>query len=313
MSRSFHPVDSIDAIVGAIAGSAATADVFIGVLPRVRRGGGREDLGATAKVLWVDCDTREATVALEAYRPRASMVVASGGGRWHRHAYWLLNEAQPLDVIERANRGLAQALGADRACVDAARILRPAGSLWWKSVPPRPVELLRVHERDRYSLTEVMPAVVEEVPAAVNVIGPTERLGKGDPLMAIAPAEYVTRLAGIEIGPDGKGLGARFITRTGRRACTSLRLRSAAGTASAHADAGARSLTSRRCCGATRRRVVATSSSFDGASSNSCCRSGRPLGRRVDDPRWPAFLFRSNYPINIRNGGSIDATRQPCS
>jgi hypothetical protein len=50
-------------------------------------------------------------------------VIASGTGR-NCHAYWPLADPVVADEIERANRRLAHALGADPASADAARILR---------------------------------------------------------------------------------------------------------------------------------------------------------------------------------------------
>ncbi len=102
--------------------------MFVGVLARRRHGGRRRDVVERASVLWVDCDTAEAVASLEAFRPAASMVVASGGPR-RRHAYWLLAESVAVEAIERANRRLAWALRADPQCSEPARILRPAGSL----------------------------------------------------------------------------------------------------------------------------------------------------------------------------------------
>jgi hypothetical protein len=142
MRQTFHCVEAIDEVVGEIARGATWTDVFVGVVPRVRHGGGRRDLVERANVLWVDCDTPAAVEALRAFGSTASIVVASGGGPGHVHAYWLLREPVAIDEIERANRRLAWALGADLACSEAARILRPAGSAWHKSRPPVAVRLL---------------------------------------------------------------------------------------------------------------------------------------------------------------------------
>lgn len=113
MGQSFHRVEALDDVVAEVSRRASSTDVFVGVLPRWRRGGGRRDMVDRASVLWVDCDTPDAAAALEVFRPAASMVVASGGAG-HRHAYWLLAESVAIDAIERANRRLACALNADR-------------------------------------------------------------------------------------------------------------------------------------------------------------------------------------------------------
>ena len=53
-------------------------------------------------------------------------MIASGSGS-NCHAYWPLTEPLAAGEIERANRRLAHALGADPASADAARILRVPG------------------------------------------------------------------------------------------------------------------------------------------------------------------------------------------
>lgn len=84
MRRRFFDVAGRDGVVEAIVSLADRTDVFVGVVPRRRRGGGRADLVQVAGVAWVDCDSDEAVAA---FRPRPTMQVASGSGR-HRHAYW---------------------------------------------------------------------------------------------------------------------------------------------------------------------------------------------------------------------------------
>src|SRR4051812_38542216 len=116
-------------------------DVYVGCAPRTRRHGGR-DAVARAFVLWADCDGEEAVAALERFEPAPSIVVASGTGS-NRHAYWPLSEPLPREEVERANRRLAYALGADPASADAARILRVPGTRSHKHHPPTPVEAIR--------------------------------------------------------------------------------------------------------------------------------------------------------------------------
>lgn len=201
MRQVFHRVEAIDAVIGEIARSAAWTDVFVGVVARARRGGGRRDLVERASVLWVDCDTPAAVEALDGFRPAPSIVVASGG-RGHRHAYWLLAEAVVIDAVARANRRLAGALGADLACSEPARILRPAGSAWHKSSPPVAVRLLELDATARHAVDDVVGRLDDDVPVAPVTARP-RRAGE-DPLLAIAPAEYVERLIGEVVGRDGK-------------------------------------------------------------------------------------------------------------
>jgi hypothetical protein len=142
---------------------------------------------------------------LAAFRPAASIVIASGGGRGHLHAYWSLSEPVAIDEVERANRRLAWALGADLACSEPARILRPAGSLWHKSSPPLAVRLLHLDTADRHKLDDVVGGLVA-VPAPRAAGGRRRQRpdAREDPLLAIAPADYVQRLTGQAVGPGGK-------------------------------------------------------------------------------------------------------------
>jgi hypothetical protein len=123
MGRRFHAVARLDCVAETVLALASRTDVYVGVVPRRRRGGGRADLVGTAGVLWVDCDTSGSVAALRGFSPAPGMVVSSGSGH-NCHAYWLLDEPAELDVVERINRGLALRLGADIRCSDPARILR---------------------------------------------------------------------------------------------------------------------------------------------------------------------------------------------
>jgi len=135
MGRSFHAVDKFDELRAVIAGHAHRRDVFVGVLPRARRGGGGQDLVEDAAVVWADCDGPGAAAALRRFAPRPSMVVTSGSAT-NCHAYWLLSRPVAVEVIERTNRRVALALAADVRSSDGPRILRPGGCTNWKSWPP---------------------------------------------------------------------------------------------------------------------------------------------------------------------------------
>jgi hypothetical protein len=177
-----------------------SADTYIGVAPRRRRHGGRAAI-ERVHVLWVDCDGPESIAALGRFSPAPSMIVRSGSGR---HAYWSLWPPVAPAEAERANRRLAHQLGADMVATDAARILRPPGTLNFKTDPPRAVEVERL---------EVAVFTVEEV--AGHLPDPERRrreprqtggiaLAGDDPLLAIAPAMYLQLLTGREVGRDGK-------------------------------------------------------------------------------------------------------------
>lgn len=129
--------------------SAARADAYFGCATRVKVPG--RPRGRNADVLhlpglWVDLDFDrfdagglDALDVLEAFRPRPTQVVHSGGGV---HAYWKF--AEPLLPTDRRRamlRALARTLRADPAATDFARVLRVPGTWSWKrEVPVRLLE-----------------------------------------------------------------------------------------------------------------------------------------------------------------------------
>jgi RepB DNA-primase from phage plasmid len=172
-------------------------DVYVGCAPRTRRHGGR-DAVARAFVLWVDCDGDDAVTALERFHPQPSIVIASGSGS-NCHAYWPLSEPLAAAEIERANRRLAQALGADPASADAARILRLPATYSHKHEPPVPVEALRVDVDRRMPAADVVGGLPDP-PRAPRLGVPVPDAQRGDdPLLAIPPEVYVHRLLGVEV------------------------------------------------------------------------------------------------------------------
>lgn len=178
-------------------------DVYVGVAPRLRRSGRRGDVAPSA-LLWVDCDSAQASENLRNFAPPASMIVASGT-EGHTHGYWALSEALDVPPLETLNRRMAAALGADARCAEAARILRVPGTLSFKHLAPRPVLLLR-HSHARYA-----PAEIDRVlPPLAHLVIPNRDAPKrlprddGDPLRSIAPPEYMRVLTGRVVGPDGK-------------------------------------------------------------------------------------------------------------
>lgn len=190
----FHADRHLDRAARAILRQARRTDVYVGVLPRRRPGGGRADLFEAAAVLWADCDSPSAVSALQTFTPHPSIIVASGTAG-HLHAYWLLPHPVALVEIESANRRLARALGADASCADAARIMRPPS---WnhKATPPTPVQLVHVDPCSRAPLAEVVPTGDDD---EIRPPAREPRRDHDDPLLSIAPAVYVEALAGLAV------------------------------------------------------------------------------------------------------------------
>jgi hypothetical protein len=202
MGQRFHSVSLLGRVVESIVALSARTDVYVGVLPRRRQGGGRADLIEQASVVWVDCDTGESVAALRAFRPRPAMVVASSAE--NRQAYWFLTEPASLEVIEGTNRRIALVLGADVGCSDPARILRPGGSVNRKRVEPAAVRLLYLAE-DRVSVADLDRVLPPEPATSEPVIRPRRSRGaRGDPLEEIPPPLYVEQLTGQRVGRSGK-------------------------------------------------------------------------------------------------------------
>jgi len=110
MGRRFHHVAELDRVARGLASVASRTDVDVGVVPRRRRRGRREDLVARASVVWVDCDSDASVRALDAFCPRPAIMVASGTAQ-NRHAYWMLRQAIDLDDLGQLNRRLAAGVG----------------------------------------------------------------------------------------------------------------------------------------------------------------------------------------------------------
>ena len=138
-------------------------DVYVGCAPRTRRHGGRDAVDR-AFVLWADCDGEDAVAALADFEPAPAIVIASGSGS-NCHAYWPLSQPLGRDEVERANRRLAHALGADPASADAARILRVPGTRSHKHDPPTPVEAIRLDTDRRVDAVDVVGSLPDP-PAA---------------------------------------------------------------------------------------------------------------------------------------------------
>src|SRR5829696_1917514 len=192
MGQVFDRPDRLRGLVTRAIALGRRSDVYVGCAPRTRRHGGREAV-QRAFVLWTDCDGEDAVAALADFEPAPAIVIASGTGS-NCHAYWPLSEPLPRDEVERANRRLAHALGADPASADCARILRVPGTFSHKHEPPAPVDAIRLDADGRVSVNDVVGSLADPpVPRRTTLSVPAEHRGD-DPLLAIAPDVYVRRL-----------------------------------------------------------------------------------------------------------------------
>jgi hypothetical protein len=214
MRQRFFAAGELERVVDEVLALASRTDVFVGVLPRVRRRGRREDVVKRGCVIWADCDTPNSSTTLASFRPRPSMAVASGSGR-HRHAYWLLREPVDLGTLERLNRRLALALGADAGVVTKAQtILRPPGTVNRKHSPPAPVHLIGLLESRRVSLDELdrlLPReqVRIELPRPARrpwraPLGDPPRVASDEPWKHMEPVDYYRLITGLEPMRDGR-------------------------------------------------------------------------------------------------------------
>jgi RepB DNA-primase N-terminal domain len=192
----FFPVSNIAEAAEYATSQRANGDVSVGVLPRVREKGGRDDVGS-ARVIWADCDSPEAVAALEEFPLQPSAVVMSGSGE-NRHVYFLLADAIESEAIEQRNRRLASALGSDPRVCDAARVLRVPGTLNHKHDPPTDVRLAACSGM-RYTL--------EEADAVLPPIAPVDRSPKHAAVAPTAPSNptevVLARLHGVHESGNG--------------------------------------------------------------------------------------------------------------
>lgn len=204
MHQTFIPATRLDLAARKIATLAARTDVYVGVLLRHHRAGGRHAC-ERSHLAFVEIDRPDARQRLESFRCPPTAVVASGSPG-HAHAYWQLQEPVDLDELEQANRRLAVRLGGDLASVDAARILRPPTSWSYKRTPSTRVELVGLQPGRRYQLAELTAGLSDSSPARRSTSAPsraaTSQLDQR--LLAVPAAIYVPALTGRQPNRAGK-------------------------------------------------------------------------------------------------------------
>jgi hypothetical protein len=201
MDRTFFRVRDTVAAAETIVSAGARTDLYLGVAPRIRRRGTREAV-ERSHVVWADLDGPASAERLSDFRPSPAIEVDSGHGL---HAYWPLWPPIGPDEVERANRRLARALGADQRATDAARILRPPGTFNFKDGQRQPVEIRRI-EIEVFTVDAVV-GELPDPPGGRRRGGEVARLvAADDPLHSIAPPEYFETLTGLVADRDGKVL-----------------------------------------------------------------------------------------------------------
>ncbi len=209
MCRRFLPATRLQDAVALFETLAGANDVYVGVALRdTDNHGGRAAIGAMA-LAYIESDHAATAERLTAFAHPPTMVVASGSPG-HHQVYWLLDRPCPAREVESVNRRLALALAADPASSDAARILRPPGTLNHKHEPPGPVTLLVLREDARFTLSELIDGLPEDpsppVAARPSSGQRTGRTALDHALLAIPAAEYVRVLTGRFPNQGGKVL-----------------------------------------------------------------------------------------------------------
>jgi hypothetical protein len=212
MGQRFVTAVDVAAAAAVIRALGTQSDTYVGVALRDRRSG-RRDAVSRSRVLFVEVDADASALLLERAPKPPSMTVGSGS-RGHLHAYWLLSEQVPGQVVKAANQKLAHRVGGDLASNDETRILRPPETRNFKHRPPRPVVLQELDATRVYDLAELVRGM--EDPPTRTAAAPVRRAvterrrivpGDGSTahalLRAIPTAEYVQRLAGLEANGEG--------------------------------------------------------------------------------------------------------------
>lgn len=207
MRRRFLPAARIGDAIRLFAALAHSNDVYVGVALRDGDShGGRAAIGGMA-LAYIESDHASTAERLSAFGHPPTMVVASGSPG-HYQVYWLLDRCYSPWELESANRRLALALAADPASSDAARILRPPGTLNHKHDPPQPVTLLVLRRDARVTIAELVDGLPGDAtpPHAVRPMkGPRSgRTPLDRELLAIPAAEYVRVLTGRAANREGK-------------------------------------------------------------------------------------------------------------
>jgi hypothetical protein len=157
MRRQWFGVRDFGRATRAIRNLQQVGDTYVGVAPRARDGGTARD-AQRVWYLWRGRRYPRGICSPGAIDPAPTMAIKTRRGA---HAYWRLLSPLSPDWAQRANRRVVKAVGGDPFATDAARILRPAGSLKWKYEPPRLVRCVAL-TGGAYTAADVVGGLVDD-------------------------------------------------------------------------------------------------------------------------------------------------------
>ena len=148
-SQRFFRTQDIWLILADVA--ADPINVFVGVVPRKRRGGKAEDCYESTDVLWADIDKKSGGsfehILSTTVLPLPNVMLDSGHG-WH--LYWKLNKYITTVEAQQLMGDIAAVLGGD-AVGDPARIMRLPNT--WNVKPDQPkmrTRILRLNDTEQH-------------------------------------------------------------------------------------------------------------------------------------------------------------------
>jgi hypothetical protein len=209
--RFFKAGTQLELAAAHIAGKGEHVDVYAGVLLRDERAGGKAAV-SQSHLLFVEIDSSDAHKHL-LDAPMPPTAVVASGSEGHVHAYFALEQPVDAQACESGNRRLAAVVAGDRMSVDAARILRPPGTVNHKR-EPTPVRLELFEPARVYGYEQLVGHLADPKAAPAPATEPRPRssapaIGRADidtleRLRAIPTAEYVEKLTGEVPNIDGK-------------------------------------------------------------------------------------------------------------
>lgn len=171
--QAYIPLDQIDAVDSMRFGDGD--DIYYGVLPRVKQSGAADAVVKWTRWVWADFDNKhvsegKAFFALMRSPVPPTVIIDSGHGY---HAYWLLDQFEPLSVVQEVMKGMSLFFGADHTH-DAPRVLRVPWTTNWKDTPV-PVRLLKWDQTEQGYPLEAFDSLLP-LPARGDSILPHVRL-----------------------------------------------------------------------------------------------------------------------------------------